>query len=125
MCLLRAADLAEQRAHVAPIVDAIRNGVRQQRALPQSALGKALACTTELWPGLVAFLEHAAIPVDNDATERALRGIALGRKNHHSRSERGTRVGALYCRLHKAQALLLDRLGLRLAERLRPPAIEM
>src|SRR5204863_3589964 len=49
-----------------------------------------------LRPGLVAFLGDAAIPVDNNATERALRGIALGRKNHYgSRSERGTRVAAL------------------------------
>jgi transposase len=88
--------LTERRAHVAPIVEAIRTWVTQQRALPQSALGKALAYTTELWAGLVAFLEHAAIPVDNNATERALRGIALGRKNHYgSRSERGTRVAAL------------------------------
>ena len=88
--------LAERRARVAPVVEAIRTWVAQQRALPQSALGKALAYTTELWPGLVAFLDHAAIPVDNNATERALRGIALGRKNHYgSRSERGTRVAAL------------------------------
>src|SRR5439155_14584309 len=88
--------LAERRARVAPVVEAIRACVTQQRALPQSALGKALAYTTELWPGLVAFLYQAAIPVDNNATERALRGIALGRKNHYgSRSERGTRVAAL------------------------------
>jgi transposase len=91
-----AALLAARRARVAPVVEAIRAWVTQQRALPQSALGKALAYTTELWPGLVAFLDHAAIPVDNNATERALRGIALGRKNHYgSRSERGTRVAAL------------------------------
>jgi transposase len=88
--------LAERRARVAPVVEAIRTWVTQQRALPQSALGKALAYTTELWPALVTFLEHAAIPVDNNATERALRGIALGRKNHYgSRSERGTQVAAL------------------------------
>src|SRR5438128_5334624 len=88
--------LHERRARAAPIVERIRTWVTQQRALPQSALGKALAYTTELWPGLVAFLDHAAIPVDNNATERALRGIALGRKNHYgSRSERGTRVAAL------------------------------
>src|SRR5438128_11564638 len=71
--------LHERRARAAPIVERIRTWVAQQRALPQSALGKALAYTTELWPGLVAFLDHAAIPVDNNATERALRGIALGR----------------------------------------------
>src|SRR5207249_42683 len=88
--------LRERRARAAPIVERIRTWVTQQRALPQSALGKALAYTTELWPGLVAFLYQAAIPVDNNATERALRGIALGRKNHYgSRSERGTRVAAL------------------------------
>ena len=88
--------LAERRARVAPVVEAIRAWVTQQRALPQSALGKALAYTTELWPGLTAFLAAAAIPVDNNATERALRGIALGRKNHYgSRSARGTRVAAL------------------------------
>src|SRR5438067_2617530 len=88
--------LRERRARAAPIVERIRTWVTQQRALPQSALGKALAYTTELWPGLAAFLYQAAIPVDNNATERALRGIALGRKNHYgSRSERGTRVAAL------------------------------
>jgi transposase len=88
--------LAERRAHVVPVVETIRAWVTQQRALPQSTLGKALAYTTALWPGLVAFLDDAAIPIDNNATERALRGIALGRKNHYgSRSERGTRVAAL------------------------------
>jgi transposase len=88
--------LVERRAHVAPVVDAIRAWVMQQRALPHSTLGKALAYTTELWPGLIAFLDHTAIPLDNNATERALRGIAVGRKNHYgSRSERGTRVAAL------------------------------
>ena len=89
--------LAERRARAAPVVEAIRTWVTQQHALPQSALGKALAYTTELWPGLVAFLDDAAIPVDNNATERALRGIALGRKNHYgSRSKRGTEVAALF-----------------------------
>jgi len=45
---------------------------------------------------LTACLDHAAIPLDNNATERALRGVAVGRKNHYgSRSERGTQVAAL------------------------------
>src|SRR5439155_4400668 len=35
--------LAERRAGVAPVVDAIRTWVRQQRGLSQSTLGKALA----------------------------------------------------------------------------------
>ena len=68
--------VAGREARVAPVVETIRQWVAGQRALPQSALGKALAYTTELW--------------------RALRGVAVGRKNHYgSRSERGTQVAAL------------------------------
>jgi transposase len=102
--------VAERRAQVAPIVEQIRQWVSTQRALPQSALGKALAYTTDLWPGLVAFLDHAAIPLDNNGTERALRGVAVGRKNHYgSRSERGTQVAALcYTLLESAKLAGID-----------------
>jgi len=72
--------LAERHARAAPLVEQIRTWVRQQPALPRSLLGKALAYITDLWPGLVAFLDHAAVPLDNNATERALRGVAVGRK---------------------------------------------
>ena len=88
--------LRERRARAAPIVERIRTWVTQQRALPQSALGKALAYTTELWPGLVAFLYQAAIPVDNNATERALRSVAVGRKNWlFAGSDAGGRTAAI------------------------------
>jgi transposase len=37
------------------------------------------------------------LALDNNATERALRGLVVGRKNHYgSRSERGTKVAALF-----------------------------
>ena len=50
-----------------------------------------------LWSGLTRFLDDPAVPLDNNGTERALRGVVLGRKNHYgSRSERGTRVAALF-----------------------------
>ncbi len=43
------------------------------------------------------FLADPRIPLDTDGVERALRGVAVGRKNHYqSRSERGTRVAALF-----------------------------
>lgn len=69
---------------------------QRQRALPQSAFGKAIDHTLGLWPGLARFLDDPSIPLDNNATERALRGVVLGRKNHYgSRSRRGTEVAAL------------------------------
>jgi transposase len=67
------------------------------RALPQSGLGKAIAYMSGLWPGLTRCLDDPRIPLDNNATERALRGVVIGRKNHYgSRSRRGTEVAALF-----------------------------
>ena len=84
---------AESKAHV----DAIQVWMLSQRVLPQSPLGKAIAYTASLWDGLTLFLGNAAVPVDNNATERALRGVVIGRKNHYgSRSQRGTEVAALF-----------------------------
>ena len=42
------------------------------------------------------FLDDPRICPDNNASERVLRTVVLGRKNHYgSRSERGTKVAAL------------------------------
>ena len=89
--------LALRVAESKPIVDAIHAWALEQRALPSSPLGKAIAYMGNLWNGLTLFLENARVPVDNNATERALRGIVVGRKNHYgSRSQRGTEVAALF-----------------------------
>ncbi|MGA7615161.1 MAG: transposase, partial [Thermoanaerobaculia bacterium] len=66
-------------------------------ALPQSGLGKAIAYTRGMWEGLTRFIDDPRIPLDNNATERALRGLVVGRMNHYgSISRRGTEVAALY-----------------------------
>jgi transposase len=91
---LRAAARREQSI---AIVDAIRAWAYRQRALPESSLGKAIAYMLGLWPGLTRFLGDARIPLDNNGTERGLRGMVVGRKNHYgSRSKRGTEVAALF-----------------------------
>ena len=49
------------------------------------------------------------IPLHNNATERALRGVVIGRKNHYgSRSRRGTEVAALFYSLWTAKLNKLD-----------------
>jgi transposase len=78
------------------VVKRIQDWALAQKALPQSPLGKAIAYMGDLWPGLLRFLDEPKLALDNNATERALRGVVLGRKNHYgSRSERGTEVAAL------------------------------
>jgi transposase len=106
-----ATDLQDQRARLrtersAPLVAAIRAWAHQQRALPESGLGKAIAYMLGLWPGLTRFLDDPRIPLDNNATERALRGMVIGRKNHYgSRSRRGTEVAALFYSLIESAKL--------------------
>jgi transposase len=86
-----------RREQSAPIVAAVRAWEHQQRALPESSLGKAIAYMLGLWTGLTRFLDDPRIALDNNATERALRGTVIGRKNHYgSRSKRGTEVAALF-----------------------------
>src|SRR3989454_9396709 len=100
---LRATLRAEQSA---PLVAELRAWAHRQRALPESSLGKAIAYMLGLWPGLTRFLEDPRIPLDNNATERGLRGMVVGRKNHYgSRSKRGTEVAALFYSLIESAKL--------------------
>jgi transposase len=100
---LRATLRAEQAA---PIVAELRGWAHRQRALPESSLGKAIAYMLGLWPGLTRFLDDPRIPLDNNATERGLRGVVVGRKNHYgSRSQRGTEVAALFYSLIESAKL--------------------
>ena len=80
------------------------------KTLGQSGLGRAIAYMQGLWPGLVRFLENPRIPLDNNGTERAIRGPVVGRKNFYgSRSRRGTEVAAtFYTIFETAKALQLD-----------------
>jgi transposase len=97
---------ARRRAQSASIAAAIRTWAHQQRALPESSLGKAIAYMLGLWPGLTRFLDDPRIALDNNATERGLRGLVVGRKNHYgSRSKRGTEVAALFYSLIESAKL--------------------
>jgi transposase len=44
---------------------------------------KALTSLQEHWPGLTLFVDDPRIPMDNNISERRLRGPALGRKNYY------------------------------------------
>jgi transposase len=83
---------------------------QKARALPRSALGKAVDYALERWSGLTRFVDDPRIPIDNNASERALRGPVVGRKNHYgSKSERGTQVAALlYSLCESAKLACID-----------------
>jgi transposase len=88
------------------VVRRIQSWAMETGAMPQSGLGRALAYMGDCWKGLIRFLEDPRIPLDNNATERALRGPVVGRKNHYgSRSRRGTEIAALYYTLIESAKL--------------------
>lgn len=80
------------------------------RALKTTTLGKAIRYTLAIWSRLTLFLDDPGIWLDNNATERGLRGPVVGRKNHYgSKSARGTRAAAvLYTLVESAKASGVD-----------------
>jgi len=52
------------------------------RVAPAGPLAEAIRYALARWPALTRFLDDRRIELDNNPVERAIRPIALGRKNH-------------------------------------------
>jgi hypothetical protein len=52
------------------------------RLPPSGGLAEAIRYALARWPALCRFLDDGRIELDNNPVERAIRPIALGRKNH-------------------------------------------
>jgi len=65
------------------IIEKIRTWLDEQQPLhpPKSQLGKAIGYAVKQWDSLIIFCTDPRIGLDNNISERALRIIALGRKN--------------------------------------------
>ncbi len=61
-------------------------------------MGEAISYALAQWNALTRFLEDPKLPVDNNASERALRAAALGRKNYLfvGHNEAGENLAGLY-----------------------------
>ena len=56
-------------------------GELTQNAVPKGALGKAISYTLGQWARLVKYCNDGELSIDNNIVERAIRPVALGRKN--------------------------------------------
>jgi transposase len=73
---------------------------------PGSGLAEAIEYMSKRWSKAVRFLDDPRLPLDNNAAERAIRGLVLGRKNHYgSKSRRGTEVAAVFYTLVESSKL--------------------
>ena len=111
--------LAVRRERTKPLVAELEAWLRAQhmRVSRKAEIGKAIAYALNHWAALTRFLEDGRVCMSNNAAERALRGIAVGRKNWtFAGSDRGgERAAATYtlietCKLNDVdpQAWLAD-----------------
>lgn len=82
--LSEAAHLAFRKRRAGPLRRRLKAWLDAQlsRHPPKSPLGIAIRYTLGQWEELGVFLTDAAVPLDNNASERSLRRIAIGRKNY-------------------------------------------
>ena len=89
------------------ILEKMKAWLWSQVVLETLSIGKAAAYTIRNWDKLTRFADDARIPLDNNATERGLRGPVVGRRNHFgSKSERGTQIAALFYSLMETAKLV-------------------
>ena len=89
-----------------PLLNALFRWIGNQEIPSTHGLHAALTYILKRETGLKRFLDEPLLSPDNNDTERALRGVVVGRKNHYgSRSERGTCVAALFYSLLESAEL--------------------
>ena len=66
-----------------PILEKLRNYLLeiQVEVLPKSPEGRAVRYTLKNWTALNRYCEDGDLQIDNNATERAIRSVAVGRNN--------------------------------------------
>jgi transposase len=83
-----------------PLVTALESWLRDQRAKvsKNSETGKAIEYSLKRWAALTRFLDDGRLCMTNNAAERELRAIAVGRRNwtFAGSDEGGRRAAALY-----------------------------
>jgi transposase len=101
---------AERRARAGPVLDAFKQWLDAESlvVLPKAPIADALGYVRNQWSALTRFLEDARLRLDNNAAERELRAVAVGRKNWlFAGSEEGAeRACVIYslvasCRIHR------------------------
>ncbi|HEX5106456.1 MAG TPA: IS66 family transposase [Pirellulaceae bacterium] len=91
---------ALRQAEAAPLLEKLRTWADEQaaQALPKLKFGEALGYLRNQWEPLTNYVQDGRLPIDNNATERDLRALTIGRKNwlFIGSQEAGPRAAILY-----------------------------
>lgn len=99
-------------AEAKPQLDAFKTWLdtEAQKALPKSPIGEAIGYARAQWMALTRYLEDGLLEPDNNRAERALRRVAIGRKNwmFAGSDEGGRRAAIIYSLIASCAAVKID-----------------
>lgn len=103
---------AHRQARAGPLLADFKAWLTQtvQQLSAKSELAGAIRYATSRWPALTRYCADGCIEIDNNAAERALRTVALGRKNYlfAGADSGGERAAAIYSLIGTATLNGLD-----------------
>ena len=67
-----------------PVLESLGKSMKESylKALPKSAIGKALGYSIQRWPELMVYATDGKLDIDNNPVENSIRPVAIGRKNY-------------------------------------------
>jgi transposase len=73
-----------RQQHAKPLLDKIEKWLQEHedQVLPKSPMGEAIRYARNNWAALKRYIDIGYLSIDNNAAERALRAVAIGRKNY-------------------------------------------
>ena len=89
----------ERQAHASPVLKRFGDWLEAEarRVLPKNPIREAMEYARNHWVALNRYTQHGSLAIDNNVAERALRGIAIGRRNWlFLGSDRGGRAAAIH-----------------------------
>jgi transposase len=101
-----------RQARAGPLLESLREWLRQilGRVSKKSELAKAVSYILSRWTALIRYRDDGRIEIDNNAAERSLRAVALGRKNYLfcGSDAGGERAAAIYSLIGTAKLNDID-----------------
>lgn len=96
-----------RQARARPLLESMRDWLESTRAQlsRKSGVASAISYALDRWAALTRYVEDGRIEIDNNAAERALRCVALGRKNYlfAGSDAGGQRAAAIYSLIGSAK----------------------
>jgi hypothetical protein len=68
-------------SHARPLLNELKSWLEGQSFLPKSLIGQAATYTRNQWDGLNRYVDSGELSIDNNRAERAMKPVAIGRKN--------------------------------------------